>query len=296
MHIYIYICSYSFPCQDLSNAGLKKGFNDTSTRSGMLWEVERILDECNEINQLPQVLLMENVIQIHSTGENCDNFNKWKLKLEQLGYKNYFQDLIATDYGIPQTRNRTFMVSILGDYSYTFPKPIPLKLKLKDMLENNVPEKYYIKNGTLKCFFNQKENGFPRRKRFLQALELTNKKQLAGTLTALQGGKATDNHILVKNTENYIEWYEKGKLDMDCRAWKEEKIIGALMTTMKKNKILKTDLTIRNLTPKECFRLMGVKDEDFEKCAKNQSDSSLYHLVGDSIVVNVLMEIFKEMI
>ena len=83
---------------------------------------------------------------------------------------------------------------------------------------------------------------------------------------------------------------------MDCRAWREEKIIGALMTTMKKNKILKTDLTIRNLTPKECFRLMGVKDEDYKNVAKNQSNASLYHLAGDSIVVNVLMAIFKELL
>ena len=291
---YCYIMTYSFPCQDLSLAGKGKGMSDTSTRSGMLWEVERILTECKELGNLPQVLLMENVPQVHGA-DNVEDFNKWQLRLEELGYKNYWQDMIATDYGIPQTRNRTFMVSILGDYNYTFPKPIPLKLKLKDLLEDNVDKKYYIKNGTLRCFFNQKEKGFPRRERFLQALELTNKKQLAGTLTALQGGKATDNHILVKNTENYIEWYEKGKLDMDCRAWKEEKIIGALMTTMKKNKILKTDLTIRNLTPKECFRLMGVKDEDFEKVKKNQSDSSLYHLAGDSIVVNVLMAIFKEL-
>ena len=292
---YDYILTYSFPCQDLSIAGKGKGMSDTSTRSGMLWEVERILTECKELGTLPSVLLMENVPMIHSV-ENAEDFNKWQLRLEELGYKNYWQDLIATDYGIPQTRNRTFMISILGDYNYTFPKSIKLELKLKDMLENNVDEKYYIKNGTLRCFFNQKENGFPRRERFLQALELTNKRQLAGTLTSLQGGKATDNHILVKNTENYIEWYEKGKLDMDCRAWKEEKIIGALMTTMKKNKILKTDLTIRNLTPRECFRLMGVQDEDFEKVNKNQSDSSLYHLAGDSIVVNVLMAIFKEIV
>lgn len=289
---YEYIMTYSFPCQDLSLAGKGKGMSDTSTRSGMLWEVERILSECEE---LPQILLMENVPQVHSE-DNIKDFYKWQLRLEELGYKNYWQDLIATDYGIPQTRNRCFMVSILGYYSYTFPKPIPLKLKLKDMLEDNVDEKYYIKNGTLKCFLTQKENGFPRKERFLQALELTNKKQLAGTLTALQGGKATDNHILVKNTENYIEWYEKGKLDMDCRAWKEEKIVGALMTTANKNKILKSDLTIRNLTPREMFRLMGVKDGDFENCARNQSNASLSHLAGDSIVVDVLMAIFKEMI
>ena len=140
---YDYIMTYSFPCQDLSLAGKGKGMSDTSTRSGLLWEVERILQECKDLKELPQVLLMENVPQVHSQ-DNLEDFNKWKLRLEELGYNNYFQDLIATDYGIPQIRNRTFMVSILGDYSYTFPKPIPLKLKLKDMLENNVDEKYYL--------------------------------------------------------------------------------------------------------------------------------------------------------
>lgn len=119
--------------------------SDTSTRSGMLWEVERILTECEN---KPEVLLMENVPMIHST-DNVEDFNRWQLRLEELGYKNYWKDLIATDYGIPQTRNRTFMVSILGDYNYTFPKPIPLKLKLKDMLEDNVDEKYYLSQKML---------------------------------------------------------------------------------------------------------------------------------------------------
>jgi DNA (cytosine-5)-methyltransferase 1 len=140
---YCYILTYSFPCQDLSLAGRGKGMSDTTTRSGMLWEVERILTECHKLGNLPQVLLMENVPQVHSE-DNIKDFHKWQLRLEELGYKNYMQDLIATDYGIPQTRNRCFMVSILGEYSYTFPQPIPLKLKLKDMLEDKVDEKYYL--------------------------------------------------------------------------------------------------------------------------------------------------------
>ncbi len=145
---YTYIMTYSFPCQDLSLAGKGKGMSDTSTRSGLLWEVERILSECKELGSLPQVLLMENVPQVHGA-DNVEHFNRWQLRLEELGYKNYWQDLIATDYGIPQTRNRTFMVSILGDYNYTFPKPIPLKLKLKDMLEDNVEEKYFLSDKML---------------------------------------------------------------------------------------------------------------------------------------------------
>ena len=89
---YDYILTYSFPCQDLSLAGKKKGMSDTSTRSGMLWEVERILTECKELGNLPQILIMENVPQVHSQ-DNLDDFNKWKLRLEQLGYNNYWQDL-----------------------------------------------------------------------------------------------------------------------------------------------------------------------------------------------------------
>ena len=137
---FTYLLTYSFPCQDLSLAGKGKGMSDTSTRSGMLWEVERILTECKE---KPQILLMENVPQVHSQ-DNIEDFNKWQYSLEKMGYKNYWQDLIATDYGIPQTRNRCFMISILGDYNFTFPKPIPLKLKLKDLLEDKVDDKYYI--------------------------------------------------------------------------------------------------------------------------------------------------------
>lgn len=124
---------------------------DTSTRSGMLWEVERIL---SELEEKPQVLLMENVPQVHGEGA-VEDFNKWQFRLEELGYKNYWKDLIATDYGIPQTRNRTFMVSILGDYNYTFPKPIPLKLKLKDMLEDEVDEKYYLSDKMKQYIFSE---------------------------------------------------------------------------------------------------------------------------------------------
>ena len=86
---YTYIMTYSFPCQDLSLAGNRKGMSDATTRSGMLWEVERILTECS---QLPDILLMENVSQVHGEGAKED-FNKWQLRLEELGYKNYVKDL-----------------------------------------------------------------------------------------------------------------------------------------------------------------------------------------------------------
>lgn len=94
---------------------------------------------------------------------------------------------------------------------------------------------------------------------------------------------------------NYYQWYQKGYQEHATRAWKEEKVSETLCTRGG-TKVAMNNLKIRKLTPKECFRLMGVKDEDYLKCAKNQSDSSLYHLAGDSIVVNVLMAIFKELL
>lgn len=400
---YDYILTYSFPCQDLSLAGKGKGMSDTTTRSGLLWEVERILTECYELGTLPQILLMENVPQVHSQ-DNIKDFNKWQLRLEELGYKNYCQDLIATDYGIPQTRNRCFMVSILGDYNYTFPQQIPLKLKLKDLLEDDVDEKYYLSDKMIKYCMND-NNKFPRKERFLQALKNTNENGIATTICTNAGNRPTDNFIKIKNatkkgyleatvgdgidissrmehhrgtvqkeksqtlttscdvgtivndkslkkqlcnelivkkfvkendvikhsytnsrfndwnkrnveknnicptldtrsdclgvvvkdTENYIEWKQDGRLDIDCRAYKQDKV-SSTITTKSNSKVFKNDLRIRKLTPKECFRLMGVKDEDFEKVRVNQSDSSLYHLAGDSIVVNILCEIFKQLL
>lgn len=138
---FCYIMTYSFSCVDLSLAGKGAGMvKGGGTRSGLLWEVERLLKECNE---LPQVLLMENVPQVHGK-KNKASFDEWCQFLESLGYKNYWKDLNAKDYGVPQSRNRCFMVSLFGDYSYEFPEPIGLKLKLQDLLEDEVDERYYI--------------------------------------------------------------------------------------------------------------------------------------------------------
>lgn len=107
------LLTYSFPCQDLSLAGKGKGMEKGSgTRSGLLWEVERILKELKELGKLPKVLLMENVPQVHSK-QNISDFNKWQEALMDLGYKNTWKDLNAKDFGVPQNRERTFMVSIL---------------------------------------------------------------------------------------------------------------------------------------------------------------------------------------
>lgn len=138
---FTYLLTYSFPCQDLSVAGKGRGMTKGSgTRSGLLWEVERLL---NEVDNLPQVLLMENVPQVHGK-KNIDDFNDWIAFLESKGYSNFWQDLNAKNYGVAQNRNRTFMVSILGHAKYTFPEPIELNKVMKDYLEDEVDEKYYV--------------------------------------------------------------------------------------------------------------------------------------------------------
>lgn len=144
---YCYILTYSFPCQDLSNAGRGKGMEKGSgTRSGLLWEVERLL---TETKNLPQVLVMENVPQVASQ-KNIQDFAKWIAFLDELGYKSKWAMLNAKDYGIPQNRERCFMVSILGDYYYEFPAKKPLKKRLKDMLEDSVNERYYLSETAVK--------------------------------------------------------------------------------------------------------------------------------------------------
>ena len=122
---------------------MKKG---SGTRSGLLFEVERLLKECKEYNgNLPDVLILENVSQLHSK-KNMPDFLEWINFLTSIGYKSFWHDCNAKNYGIPQNRDRTFMVSLLGDYDYQFPDEIPLKYCMADILEDEVDERFFIKN------------------------------------------------------------------------------------------------------------------------------------------------------
>jgi DNA (cytosine-5)-methyltransferase 1 len=153
---YTYLLTYSFPCTDISIAGKQAGMEKGSnTRSSLLWEVERLLTEIKETNNnLPQVLLMENVTQVHSK-VNMQGFSSWIKFLTSLGYSSYYQDLNAKDFGIPQNRDRCFMVSLLGDYNFEFPNDIPLEYVWEDILEESVDEKYFINNEKAKNLINQ---------------------------------------------------------------------------------------------------------------------------------------------
>lgn len=148
---YCYIMTYSFPCTDLSKAGKQKGLDNT--RSGLVYEVLRILQELSKAGNLPQVLLMENVIDLIQV-KFIKEFNEIQNQLQiQYEYCNYVEVLNAKDYNDPQTRARVFMDSIYGESYYEFPQQQELKVKLKDMLEINVEERYYLKAKHIKQIY-----------------------------------------------------------------------------------------------------------------------------------------------
>lgn len=154
---YADLWTYSFCCQDISQAGKQKGFvnaDGSLTRSGLLKHVERLLTESVLYGTQPKYLLLENVKALVSKKFKPDFLN-WLDKLEQLGYNNYWQVLNAEDYGIPQNRERVFVVSIRKDVDtkgYKFPSPVPLEKRLKDMLEPYVDEKYYLSADKVEKF------------------------------------------------------------------------------------------------------------------------------------------------
>ena len=135
--------TYSSPCQDFSQAGKQAGGTEGSgTRSSLLWECRRAI-----LAKKPKYLLMENVAALVSQ-KFIRLFNAWQLELESYGYRNFAKVLNAKDYGVPQNRERIFMVSVLDEQArYEFPDPMPLPLRLKDVLEPKVDERYYLKDS-----------------------------------------------------------------------------------------------------------------------------------------------------
>ena len=137
--------TYSSPCQDFSQAGKQAGGTEGSgTRSSLLWECRRAI-----LAKRPKYLLMENVAALVSQ-KFIRLFNAWQLELESYGYRNFAKVLNAKDYGVPQNRERIFMVSVLDEAArYEFPDPMPLTIRLKDVLEKEVEERYYLKADAL---------------------------------------------------------------------------------------------------------------------------------------------------
>lgn len=246
------LLTYSFPCQDLSIAGnglgIKKG-----TRSGLLFEVERLLKN----SELPNILLMENVKNLLSN-THISSFNDWCDTLSELGYTNYHSVLNASDYSIPQERERVFMISILNNkIDYKFPIPIAKKLVLKDFINKDI--KHSV-NNTLLPFFDEKYS--------------TNYKSNSGLIKVFDG----ESQGIFKSdfTNKRIYSYHGTSPTITCN-----------------NKINIKE--IRGcINGDEALLLMGFKVEEIEKL-NFLSDNEKYNLAGNSIVVNVLESIFKQL-
>lgn len=176
--------TYSFPCQDISMAGKQAGFDkDSGTRSSLLWECERIIKA-----KKPKYLLMENVKAL-TFKKNIEGFNTWLKTLEDIGYKNYWKVLNAKDYGVPQNRERVFCVSILGDEEYKFPEKQVLKIRLKDVLEDEVDEKYYLSNDRVRQLIKIIKNDDIKEKSIYDgSIKNPKSKEIANCITAKDRG------------------------------------------------------------------------------------------------------------
>lgn len=139
------LLTYSPPCQDISIAGNKKGLKEGSgTRSSLFWEVLRLLRDMKARDCLPAVLQMENVDAIINK-QNRPHLERFIIALNELGYDSSWQILNAKDFGVPQNRNRFYMISTLDKGLFQFPVGFPLEKRLKDVLEENVDESYYLR-------------------------------------------------------------------------------------------------------------------------------------------------------
>lgn len=198
---FTYIMTYSFPCQDLSGAGLQAGMKRGSgTRSGMLWEVERLLKEIVTSGaELPQVLLMENVPDICST-KNINDFNEWLQFLEKIGYQSKYSILNAKKYSIPQNRERCFCVSWLGDYYYNFPEETGLEYNLSYFIDDEVDEKYFLSEKMVEKYlaFNAQSEAKGREFKF----EPINWDGTSKTILTRPGQRPCDNYLSVSSPLN----------------------------------------------------------------------------------------------
>lgn len=336
---YCDLLTYSFPCTSISVSGRQEGLNWTcqdcgheydpatlevetryncpncgsenimSTRSGLLYEAERLLVRAKENNTLPKFLLMENVDALVSA-KYIDSFNDWIERLETLGYNSYYQTINAKDTGIPQSRNRIFVVSIRKDIDngkYEFPKPFDLGIRLKDVLETDseVIEKYFL-SDEIQRRLKITDPTFTK-----NVVETTlgedcgrvgNRDRVYNSETHIASLTATmykqppqifvsDNkpiHIADLCSEKYQKMHEQSR-----RVYDEEGVSPALNTCNGGNREVKVSRDnlkiIRKLTPKEAHRLMKFTDLDYERCkAVGMSDTQGYKQSGNSICVSCI--------
>lgn len=314
------LITYGFPCQDISASGKQHGFehNGERTRSGLFYEALRIIRDLQ-----PEYAIAENVKALVSKKFTAE-FKAVLEGLEAAGYNNYWQVLNAKDYGIPQQRERVFIISIRKDCDaglFSFPAPQELKLRVKDMLEPEVDDKYYLTGEGAQ--------------RLIQAYAARISKAITEPVICASRGRNpsdrtagayTEQHLEPKNdgTSNTITTVSKdnlllepaprilqiGNLIPDAgrkftnpqtgRVYDPQGLSPTINTAQggqREVKIIETTpeaYRIRKLTPRECYRLMGFTDAEFDSI-KGVSNTQLYKQAGNSIVVNVLEAIFRQL-
>lgn len=296
--------TYSFPCQDLSVAGKQAGLGK-GTRSGLLYECEKIIEA-----KKPKYLLLENVKNL--VGKKFKpQFDEWLEYLESLGYTNYWKVLNAKDYGVPQNRERVFVVSVLGEHKpYEFADKIPLDKCIADILEDEVDEKYYLSDEIQNRFkiTNQNKNIIGTTKpdfRTIGQRDLVYSEEgVMGALVATDYKQPKQILIPQATKKGYIEMDLPGVCDLSYpnsktrrgRVQEGGKIFPTLTAASQDICYIEQLFRIRKLTPRECFRLMGMRDNDIDKIqAVGISNTQQYKMAGNSIVVDVLEAIFKNL-
>lgn len=303
--------TWSFPCTDISIAGDQKGFEEGSgTASSLAWECLKAIRV-----KRPKYLLMENVAQLVSK-KNLALFDKLRGAISSLGYDNYTEILNSKNYGVAQNRPRVFMISVRRDLglTYHFPRAFTLEKRLRDYLEPVVDEKYYLSDKFIKgcidhCDRKQSEGcGFK--------FEPTFGDGIAKAISTLAGSRQTDNYIIeprVMQVGNIWPDTEKFKNRTMGRVYnpdgisptinccgggdREPKIVEGEMISDNLLDLVQAGLVrIRKLTPRECFRLMGLEDCDIDKIQSTGiSNSQQYKLAGNSIAIDTLYHLMRKL-
>lgn len=289
---YEYIMTYSYPCTDISIAGKKEGMERNSgTRSSLLWEVERLLKECGD--NKPQILLMENVRECHN-GKNAPLFFEWTSFLRSIGYKNFYTDMDAKNYGIPQTRKRCFMLSILDENAYyEFPQACGLNYSVKEFLEDKVDKKYYVKEETALPLIKKMEKECPSATIIDDTYGFDNSevRYFPDVCPTLRAAKANLKCIVAMRGRNSDSLNQTPGASTEQRLEKNKTNCCNTITTVQKDNLIFENKQLRTLTPKEVWRLFGFEDKDVENASEFVPDTQLYKQGGNCIVVNCLVAI-----
>lgn len=276
-----------FPCQDISMAGVRRGFDfNSNTRSSLGWKMIQFL---KEIKSPPKVVIFENVAAITNVNMRR-TLNLFKKDLEDLGYTLYDHVLTALDYGTPQNRERYFLVAIKGNYLYYFPEKMKLKLRLKDLLEKEIDPKLILSEKVpfdLQKFVENKDYN-KNSKLICKNLKDSKKKYIINLYKFIDG----KNHCGRDTSSRYNQTARLWSMNGYCPT------LTANSTEDTSKMIIYKDnyFFVKKISPLEAWRFMGFSDEDFYKAKKvGISNRQLFKQAGNSIATNVIYYILKNL-